>query len=100
TANFTTSSVHYSPQQTSASSQLATAFTETPAGNPSTIAFTAWVSGGESPYPYSWNFGDGTSSSLVNPTHTYNGPGNYAVVLTVTDFSGTSRSSNQTVRIQ
>src|SRR5881296_3538553 len=99
-ANYTTINIHYSLQQTSAWSQLATAFTETPAGNPSTLAFTASVSGGESPYMYSWNFGDGTGSSLVNPIHTYTGPGNYAVVLTVTDSSGTSRSSTQTVRIQ
>jgi len=99
-ANYTTISIHYSLQQTSAWSQLATAFTQTPAGNLSTIAFTAGVSGGVSPYTYNWSFGDGTSSALVNPTHTYTGPGNYAVVLTVTDYSGASRSSSQAVRIK
>jgi hypothetical protein len=30
-----------------------------------------------------WNFGDGNTSPLVNPTHTYNAPGNYTVSLVV-----------------
>jgi PKD repeat protein len=30
-----------------------------------------------------WNFGDGNTSPLVNPTHTYNAPGNYTVSLIV-----------------
>lgn len=29
-----------------------------------------------------WDFGDGNSSTLQNPTHTYNAPGNYTVILT------------------
>jgi PKD repeat protein len=33
---------------------------------------------------YTWNFGDGTAtSSLQNPTHVFNAPGNYIVTLTV-----------------
>jgi len=32
-----------------------------------------------------WDFGDGTSSNLVNPTHTYTAPGTYTVCLTVSD---------------
>lgn len=39
---------------------------------------------------YSWNFGDGDTSSLVNPTHSYLSPGNYSVCLIVTDTSGCS----------
>ncbi|MFT7113780.1 MAG: gliding motility-associated-like protein [Candidatus Azotimanducaceae bacterium] len=35
-----------------------------------------------------WDFGDGNSSSLVNPTHTYANSGNYAVKLTVTPTNG------------
>jgi hypothetical protein len=33
---------------------------------------------------YSWNFGDGGSSIDPNPTHTYDAPGMYTVILTVT----------------
>lgn len=33
---------------------------------------------------YSWSFGDGTTSTLQNPTHTYASPGNYSVTLEVT----------------
>ncbi|MDB5222033.1 MAG: hypothetical protein JWN83_700 [Chitinophagaceae bacterium] len=36
----------------------------------------------------SWNFGDGTSSSLDNPTHFYSIPGTYNIVLTVTGYNG------------
>jgi len=32
----------------------------------------------------SWSFGDGTTSTQNNPTHTYPGPGNYTVTLVVT----------------
>ncbi len=32
---------------------------------------------------YAWNFGDGAHSSVANPTHTYNQPGEYEVVLEV-----------------
>ncbi|MBX7094122.1 MAG: PKD domain-containing protein [Flavobacteriales bacterium] len=33
---------------------------------------------------YSWDFGDGTSSTQVNPSHTYATAGNYTVTLTAT----------------
>lgn len=42
---------------------------------------------------YLWNFGDNTATStLINPTHIYNSPGNYLVSLTVTDTHGCSKS--------
>jgi gliding motility-associated-like protein len=34
---------------------------------------------------FHWYFGDGTESTLVNPTHLYSGPGQYEVTLVVTD---------------
>jgi len=37
---------------------------------------------------YSWNFGDGFSSSTNNPTHIYSNSGTYNVVLTVTSAMG------------
>lgn len=35
-----------------------------------------------------WDFGDGTYSNEVNPTHVYPGPGTYSVTLIVTDTNG------------
>jgi PKD repeat protein len=37
---------------------------------------------------YVWDFGDGQTSSEVNPTHTYTSPGTYTGKLSVTDESG------------
>ena len=39
---------------------------------------------------YSWDFGDGTSSDIVNPNKTYEHPGSYPVTLTVRDDSGSA----------
>ncbi len=36
---------------------------------------------------WSWNFGDGETSTEANPVHVYAEPGNYSVSLTVTDDS-------------
>lgn len=38
-----------------------------------------------SPLTYSWNFGDGNTSTLENPTHTYSSGGVYNVQLRVND---------------
>ena len=35
---------------------------------------------------YSWNFGDGNTSTSVVVSHTYDTPGSYPVTLTVTDY--------------
>lgn len=37
---------------------------------------------------YNWDFGDGTSASTQNPTHTYQAAGTYLLTLTVTDVTG------------
>lgn len=42
---------------------------------------------------YFWNFGDGTSSSSANPTHTYSA-GSYNASLTVTDNSGATTTKS------
>ncbi len=41
--------------------------------------------GGTALVSWYWDFGDGTTSSLPNPTHAYTNPGPYKVVLTVTN---------------
>ena len=42
---------------------------------------------------YAWDFGDGASGSGPTPVHVYQSPGSYRVRLTVTDDSGTLRST-------
>src|SRR5216117_1193853 len=43
---------------------------------------------------YSWNFGDGTTSTSANPSHTYSTPGPYSAILTVTDNQGDQGTSS------
>jgi cytochrome c len=42
---------------------------------------------------FSWAFGDGTTSTLANPSHTY-AAGNFTAVLTVTNTAGTSGTAS------
>lgn len=44
-----------------------------------TIGATSWL----------WDFGDGNTSTMQNPSHTYTASGTYTVCLTVTDDCGT-----------
>jgi endoglucanase len=48
---------------------------------------------------YAWSFGDGASSSVANPSHSYASAGNYTVRLTVTDNRGASNSASTTAAI-
>jgi PKD repeat protein len=47
---------------------------------------------------YSWNFGDGSTSTVSSPSHTYSVPGTYTATLTVADSTGlTSTASVQII---
>jgi PKD repeat protein len=48
---------------------------------------------------YSWNFGEGTTSSGRIVTHRFTAPGMFTVVLTVTDAAGTTATSQQNVTV-
>ena len=62
--------------------------------------FSAKVSGGKTPYTFSWNFGDGITSTLQNPTHIYEDIGTYMVTLTVTDDNNNIVSDSVTVVVE
>ena len=48
---------------------------------------------------WSWDFGDGGSSTSQNPVYTYGTAGSYDVTLTVTDDDGATDFSTQTVTV-
>ncbi len=48
---------------------------------------------------YSWDFGDGTQSTLTNPTHSYATKGIYSVSLTVSNTYGCSSSITKSAYI-
>jgi PKD repeat protein len=47
----------------------------------------------------SWDFGDGGSSTLTSPSHTYAAAGTYSVVLTVTDNKGATGTASSAVTV-
>ncbi len=59
-------------------------------------SFTDMTAG--NPISWAWDFGDGGTSSLQNPTHTYAAGGTYTVCLTTTDSCG-SDSTCQSVTV-
>ena len=64
---------------------------------PSTISFTDLSVGPVA--SYSWDFGNGVSSSFTSPSVVYNKAGDYKVTLTVEDASGVKSTSSQRIRI-
>ena len=57
---------------------------------PSLITFTNTSQNATS---YSWNFGDGASSTDVNPTHTYTQSGTYSVILAAIGNGGSNTNT-------
>ncbi|WP_440950380.1 PKD domain-containing protein [Methanosphaerula subterraneus] len=58
--------------------------------SPLSVGFTDRSTG--SPTSWSWSFGDGNTSTLQNPSHTYTVAGNYTVNLTATNAGGSNTS--------
>ncbi len=61
-----------------------------------TVNFTDGSTGATS---WFWDFGDGNSSNMQNPSHTYTAAGTYTVTLTTTDGNGCTSSSTSTITV-
>ncbi|HZR54325.1 MAG TPA: PKD domain-containing protein [Streptosporangiaceae bacterium] len=66
---------------------------------PLSVSFTGSATGGTAPYSYSWNFGDGSSSTAQNPSHTYSSAGTFTATLTVTDSSSPAKTATATATV-
>jgi PKD repeat protein len=66
----------------------ATFVSNTPVTLGELAVFTPTVTG-TAPFAYEWDFGDGLTSTLEAPTHTYAASSTYTVTLTVTSAWGT-----------
>ncbi len=75
---FAAPTADFSASPTSGEAPLAVTFSETSTGN-----VTDW----------SWDFGDGASSTAQNPSHTYASAGSYTVSLTVSGPGGTDTAT-------
>ena len=62
---------------------------------PLTLAFTNTSTGDG--LEYYWDFGDGNTSTLRNPTHTFVNVDVYSVTLTVKNASGQTDQASQTI---
>jgi len=66
---------------------------------PLSVTFNAIVKGGAQPYVVNYNFGDGSATQGQIVIHTYNQPGDYKVLVSVTDQNGTVVSKPATVDV-
>jgi hypothetical protein len=88
----TTATIHI---QTSAP---VASFTYQKGSSPNSVLFTNTTTG-TGPFTYSWDFGDGSSSSEASPQHLYAAPGPYTVILSVTNSSGLSDTATAQITV-
>ena len=68
-------------------------FSGTPTFGAVPLAVTFTDSSTYSPTAWSWTFGDSNSSTVQNPSHTYNSAGTYTVALTATNQYGNNTNT-------
>jgi PKD repeat protein len=83
------SSTTWPPVAAFTTSSTALSVTFTDASETLTGSITAW----------SWNFGDGSSSTVQSPVHAYAAEGTYAVTLTVTNTAGRTASTTTSLTV-
>ncbi len=64
-----------------------------------TIQFNGSAYNGMQPYTWAWDFGDGGTAAVQNPTHAYATAGTFAATLTVTDADTFTDIDTATVTI-
>jgi PKD repeat protein len=64
------------------------------------VTFGSVVSGGATPYNYTWAFGDGSSGFAASVVHAYQRAGTFHVNLTVRDASGARAQASSTVIVK
>ncbi len=78
------------------------AFTHTPAPfvAPATVDFKYTKDLTRPATTFLWNFGDGTTSTQENPSHTYDTPGTYTVRLTAANSAGSTTSDGEDLLVE
>ncbi len=66
---------------------------------PYKVSFTASLSPAETITNYQWDFGDGATSTLANPSHTYTQQGTYTVALRAKSALGCLVDANVSFRV-
>lgn len=74
-------------------------FTATSVCAGGTTTFTNASTGGSGTKTYAWSFGDGSTSSAENPTHSYSAAGNYTVTLTTTGQGNCSGTVTKSIQV-
>lgn len=92
--------VAFSTVQSNAQMQCNAGFYFTTVGGTFVVQFqdTSYTTSGQI-VSYSWNFGDGTFSTQVSPTHTYNSIGTFLVCHKITASNGCTDSTCMTITI-
>ena len=63
------------------------------------VEFNNETTGGIGQLSYLWDFGDGTTSNNISPSHTYRSGGTYVVTLTVTDQTGAAILKSESITV-
>ena len=80
---------------------LSSSFSYTPSSpfQLANVTFTASTVGGDQPYTYSWNLGDGSIVTGQTVHHVYHKPGSFNVILTTIDSDMTTVTTSRTVTV-